>query len=45
MAVVLYKFDSLDDWFEKVNIQELEENLKANRVPSSQFLSFEKGNL
>ncbi len=28
-----------------MNIQELEENLKANRVPSSQFLSFEKGEL
>ncbi|PFD94428.1 GNAT family N-acetyltransferase [Bacillus thuringiensis] len=41
----LQNFDSLDEWFEKVNIQELGENLKANRVPSSQFLSFEKGEL
>ncbi|MES5954493.1 GNAT family N-acetyltransferase [Bacillus fungorum] len=38
-------FDSLDEWFEKVSKQELGENLLANRVPSSQFLSFEKGEL
>ncbi len=41
----LQNFDSLDEWFEKVSKQELGENLLANRVPSSQFLSFEKGNL
>ncbi|MDH4420848.1 MULTISPECIES: GNAT family N-acetyltransferase [Bacillus] len=41
----LQNFDSLDGWFEKVSIQEVGENLQANRVPSSQFLSFEKGEL
>ncbi|PHF61618.1 GNAT family N-acetyltransferase [Bacillus wiedmannii] len=41
----LQNFDSLDKWFEKVSIQEVEENLQGNRVPSSQFLSFEKGEL
>ncbi len=41
----LQNFDSLDEWFEKVNIQEAGENLQGNRVPSSQFLSFEKGEL
>ncbi|EEK79518.1 GNAT family acetyltransferase [Bacillus cereus] len=41
----LQNFDSLDEWFEKVSIQEVGENLQANRVPSSQFLSFEKGEL
>lgn len=41
----LQNFDSLDEWFEKVSKQELGENLLANRVPSSQFLSFEKGEL
>ncbi|PRT13584.1 GNAT family acetyltransferase [Bacillus thuringiensis] len=41
----LQNFDSLDEWFEKVSKQELGENLLANRMPSSQFLSFEKGEL
>ena len=41
----LQNFDSLDEWFEKVSIQELGGNLQGNRVPSSQFLSFEKGEL
>lgn len=41
----LQNFDSLDEWFEKMSIQEVGENLQANRVPSSQFLSFEKGEL
>ena len=41
----LQSFDSLDEWFEKVSIQGVGENLQADRVPSSQFLSFEKGNL
>ncbi|MBJ7993244.1 GNAT family N-acetyltransferase [Bacillus mycoides] len=41
----LQNFASLDKWFEKVSIQEVGENLQANRVPSSQFLSFEKGEL
>lgn len=41
----LQNFDSLDEWFEKVSIQEAGENLQGNRVPSSQFLSFEKGEL
>ncbi|MFA1807733.1 GNAT family N-acetyltransferase [Bacillus anthracis] len=41
----LPNFDSLDEWFEKVSIQEVGENLQGNRVPSSQFLSFEKGEL
>ncbi|HDR7794668.1 TPA: GNAT family N-acetyltransferase [Bacillus luti] len=41
----LQNFDSLDKWYEKVRKQELGENLLANRVPSSQFLSFEKGEL
>lgn len=41
----LQNFDSLAEWFEKVSIQEVGENLQANRVPSSQFLSFEKGEL
>ncbi|USK98706.1 GNAT family N-acetyltransferase [Bacillus tropicus] len=41
----LQNFDSLDEWFEKVSIQEVGENLQGNRVPSSQFLSFEKGEL
>ncbi|PFL17234.1 GNAT family N-acetyltransferase [Bacillus cereus] len=41
----LQNFDSLDEWFEKVSKQELGESLLANRVPSSQFLSFEKGEL
>ena len=33
----LQNFDSLDEWFEKVSIQEVGENLQGNRVPSSQF--------
>ena len=41
----IQNFDSLDEWFEKVNIQEVGEKLQGNRVPSSQFLSFEKGEL
>ncbi|MCQ0955899.1 GNAT family N-acetyltransferase [Bacillus cereus] len=41
----LQNFDSLDEWFEKVRKQELGEKLLANRVPSIQFLSFEKGEL
>ena len=41
----LQNFDSLDKWFEKVSRQEVGENLQPNRVPSSQFLSFEKGEL
>ncbi|MGH1280762.1 GNAT family N-acetyltransferase [Bacillus basilensis] len=41
----LQNYDFLDEWFEKVNKQEIGENLLANRVPSSQFLSFEKGEL
>ena len=41
----LQNFASLDEWFEKVSIQEVGENLPSNRVPSSQFLSFEKGEL
>ncbi|MED0874291.1 GNAT family N-acetyltransferase [Bacillus mobilis] len=41
----LQNFDTLDEWFEKVRKQERGENLLANRVPSSQFLSFEKGEL
>jgi len=41
----LQNFDSLDEWFEKVSIQEVGENLQSNRVPSSQFLSVEKGEL
>ncbi|MFU2030399.1 GNAT family N-acetyltransferase [Bacillus wiedmannii] len=41
----LQNFDSLDKWFEKVSRQELGENLQGNRVPSSQFLSFEKREL
>ncbi|MGE7884627.1 GNAT family N-acetyltransferase [Bacillus sp. NPDC094077] len=41
----LQNFDSLDEWFVKVRIQEVGENLPLNRVPSSQFLSFEKGEL
>ncbi|TKI94747.1 GNAT family acetyltransferase, partial [Bacillus wiedmannii] len=41
----LQNFDSLDEWFEKVSKQELGENLQGNRVPSSQFLSFENGEL
>ncbi|MBE5105179.1 GNAT family N-acetyltransferase [Bacillus thuringiensis] len=41
----LQNFASLDEWFEKVNIQEVGENLPSNRVPSSQFLSVEKGGI
>lgn len=41
----LQNFDVLGGWFKKVSIQEVGENLQANRVPSSQFLSFEKGEL
>jgi len=41
----LQNFHSLDKWFEKVSKQEGEENLQSNRVPSSQFLSVEKGEL
>ncbi|QIW20629.1 GNAT family N-acetyltransferase [Bacillus thuringiensis] len=41
----LQNFDSLHEWFEKVSKQELGENLLGNRVPSSQFLSVEKGEL
>ncbi|MEG7842597.1 GNAT family N-acetyltransferase [Bacillus mobilis] len=41
----LQNFDSLDKWFEKVSKQELGENLQGNRVPSSQFLSVEQGEL
>ena len=41
----LQNFDVLGGWLEKVSIQEVGENLQANRVPSSQFLSFEKGEL
>ncbi|RWS42894.1 GNAT family N-acetyltransferase [Bacillus mycoides] len=41
----LQNFDSLDEWFKKVNLKKMGENLPPNRVPSSQFLSFEKGEL
>ncbi|MDR4985179.1 GNAT family N-acetyltransferase [Bacillus cereus] len=41
----LQNFDTLDEWFEKVCTQEEGENLPPNRVPSSQFLSFENGEL
>ncbi|HDX9628076.1 TPA: GNAT family N-acetyltransferase [Bacillus cereus] len=41
----LQNFDALDEWFEKVSKQEVGENLQGNRVPSSQFLSFENGEL
>ncbi|HDR7515257.1 GNAT family N-acetyltransferase [Bacillus mobilis] len=41
----LQNFDALDGWFEKVSIQEVGKNLQGNRVPSSQFLSVEKGEL
>ncbi|MEI4649233.1 GNAT family N-acetyltransferase [Bacillus cereus] len=41
----LQNYDFLDEWFEKVNKQEIGENLLTNRVPSSQFLSFEKAEL
>ncbi|MED0964596.1 GNAT family N-acetyltransferase [Bacillus paramycoides] len=41
----LQNFDSFDEWFEKVSIQEVGENLPSNRVPSSQFLSVENGKL
>ncbi|PFB27744.1 GNAT family N-acetyltransferase [Bacillus cereus] len=41
----LQNFDSLDEWFEKVSKQEVGGNLQGNRVPSSQFLSFENGEL
>ncbi|HDR4421703.1 TPA: GNAT family N-acetyltransferase [Bacillus cereus] len=41
----LQNFDSLDEWFEKVSKQEVGENLQGNRVPSSQFLSVEQGEL
>ncbi|EJP96200.1 GNAT family N-acetyltransferase [Bacillus cereus] len=41
----LQNFASLDEWFAKVSIQEVGENLPSNRVPSSQFLSIEKGEL
>ncbi|KAA0771288.1 acetyltransferase [Bacillus sp. 4048] len=41
----LQNFAALDEWFEKVSKQELGENLQGNRVPSSQFLSFENGEL
>ncbi|MEJ9112437.1 GNAT family N-acetyltransferase [Bacillus paramobilis] len=41
----LQNFDSLEEWFEKVSKQELGENLQGNRVPSSQFLSVEQGEL
>lgn len=38
----LQNFNSIGEWFEKLSIQELGENLPPNRVPSSQFLSVEK---
>ena len=41
----LQNFDSLEKKKKKVSIQEVGENLQGNRVPSSQFLSFEKGEL
>ncbi|MDC2866911.1 GNAT family N-acetyltransferase [Bacillus sp. BP-3] len=41
----LQRFDSIDEWLEKVKIQEKGENLPSNRVPSTQFLSIEKGKL
>ncbi|WP_313771961.1 GNAT family N-acetyltransferase [Bacillus bingmayongensis] len=41
----LQHFDSINKWLEKVKIQENGENLPPNRVPSTQFLSFEKGKL
>ena len=41
----LQHFDSIDKWLEKVKIQEKGENLPPNRVPSTQFLSIEKGEL
>ncbi|KFM98971.1 GNAT family N-acetyltransferase [Bacillus clarus] len=41
----LQHFDSIDEWFEKVNIQEKGESLPPNRVPSTQFLSMEDGGL
>ncbi|MEI4832157.1 GNAT family N-acetyltransferase [Bacillus sp. FJAT-53711] len=41
----LQHFDSIDEWLEKVKIQEKGENLPPNRVPSTQFLSIENGEL
>ncbi|PEI91227.1 GNAT family N-acetyltransferase [Bacillus pseudomycoides] len=41
----LQQFDSFGEWLEKVTIQEKGENLPPNRVPSTQFLSIEKGKL
>ncbi|PEA53997.1 GNAT family N-acetyltransferase [Bacillus pseudomycoides] len=41
----LQHFDSIDEWFKKVNSQKKRENLPPNRVPSTQFLSIEKGKI
>ncbi|MGG2066095.1 GNAT family N-acetyltransferase [Bacillus sp. S14(2024)] len=41
----LQHFDSIDEWIEKVKIQEKGEKLPLNRVPSTQFLSIENGEL
>ncbi|SDY96045.1 Predicted acetyltransferase [Bacillus sp. 166amftsu] len=41
----LQQFDSFDEWLNKVKIQEKGENLPLNRVPSTQFLSFDNGKL
>ncbi|WP_331280384.1 GNAT family N-acetyltransferase [Bacillus sp. UNC322MFChir4.1] len=41
----LQHFDTIDEWLEKVKIQEKGEDLPPNRVPSTQFLSIEKGDL
>ncbi|MGW6192611.1 GNAT family N-acetyltransferase [Bacillus cereus] len=41
----LQNFNSIGEWFEKLSIQELGENLPPNRVPSSQFLSVENGEI
>lgn len=41
----LQHFDSIDEWLKKVKIQEKGENLPPDRVPSTQFLSIEKGRL
>ncbi|HDX9578747.1 TPA: GNAT family N-acetyltransferase [Bacillus pseudomycoides] len=41
----LQHFDSINEWLEKVRTQEKGETLPPNRVPSTQYLSIEKGKL
>ncbi|MBD8069722.1 GNAT family N-acetyltransferase [Bacillus sp. PS06] len=41
----LQNFEEFEEWLEKVKDQEIGENLPPNRVPATQFLSIDNGEL